>query len=293
MMNGKVLLNVYSVGVKNDLLSILVQNGYDFLEVFSEHELSFKYNLIKDKLDLYIHELDENDYESSLQQLKKIDTQEVRCIVMIHKYSSKVIDDTLAMDVRDIVVLPIERNNLSKKILSAVKKIEKAETAEYMPATPPVSEGVVDRKRIDDEINRAVRGAYPLSFVMVEYDKMGVEVYKVFKRELSRLLRTTDMFLKLSDKRLLILCPFTPKSHLVEVENKVRFAHRELSKVTVTPVRIYLYGVTFPDDGQELDILLKSLKDGIHDSMVISSIEGPLHQIDREAVKTRLRREYQ
>lgn len=288
-MNGKVLINVYSVGIKNDLLSILVQNGYDFLEVFNEHELGFKYNLVKDKLDLYVHELDENHYESSLEQLKKIDTAEVRCIVMIHKYSSRVIDDTLALNVKDIVVLPIERDNLAKKILSSFKKVT---PATYMPASPPVNEGIVDRKRIDDEINRAVRGAYPLSFVMVEYDKMGVEIYKVFKRELSRLLRTTDMFLKISERRLLILCPFTPKSHLVEVENKIRFAHRELSKVTVTPVKIYLYGVTFPDDGGEVDVLLKTMKDGIHDSMVISSIEGPLHQIDRDAVKTRLRRDY-
>ncbi len=288
-MNGKVLLNVYTISVKNDLLSILVQNGYDFLEVFSEHELSFKYNLIKDKLDLYIYELDENDYENSLEQIKSIDTKSIRCIILIHKYSSRVIDDTLALNVNDIVVLPIERDNLAKKILSTVVK---PEPTPYMPATPPKPEIQMDKSVMADEINRAIRGDYPLSFVMIEYDKMGNEVYKVFKRELMRLLRATDMILKLSKNRLLILCPFTPKSHLVEVENKVRVAHKALSQVTVTPSSIFLYGVTFPDDGDELDVLIESMDHGIHDSMIFSSLDGTLHQMDRDAIRTRLKRDY-
>ena len=289
-MNGKVLLNVYTVTVKNDLLSILVQNGYDFLEVFNEHELTFKYNLVKEKLDLYIHELDENNYEESLRQIATIDSKNIRCIVLIHKYSSRVIDDSLALDVKDIVVLPIERDNLSKKILSSVKKPEPI--VEYMPTTPPRPEIQVDKTRMADEINRAVRGDYPLSLVLIEYDKMGIEVYKVFKRELSRLLRTTDMLLKYDENRLLVLCPFTPKSHLVEVENKIRLAHSELAKVTVTPSTIYLYGVTFPDDGDDLDKLIKSMSDGIHDSMIFSKLDGTLHQMDRDALRTRLKREY-
>lgn len=289
-MNGKVLLNVYTVSVKNDILNILVQNGYDFIEVFNEHELTFKYNLIKEKLNLYIHELDENNYDESLRQMASIDSKNIRCIVLIHKYSSRVIDDTLALDVKDIVVLPIERDNLLKKIMSSIKKPEPV--AAYMPSMPPEPEVQVDRSRMIDEINRAVRGDYPLSFVMIEYDSMGIEVYKVFKRELFILLRTTDILLKYDKNRLLALCPFTPKSHLVEVENKIRLAHMELSKVTVTPSTIYLYGVTFPDDGDDLDRLIKSMLDGIHDSMVFSKLDGTLHQMDRDALRTRLKREY-
>lgn len=289
-MNGKVLLNVYSIGVKKDLLNILVQNGYDFIEVNGPHELSFKYNLVKERLDLYVHELDENDYEASLEQIKKIEVENVRCIVLIHKYSSEVIDDALALKVNDIVVLPIEKDNLQKKILSTVVK---AEPQEYMPSTPPPKDEIqVNAERIDDEINRAVRGDYPLSFVMIEYDRMGIEVFKVFKRELRKLLRTTDMVMKYNKKRLLLLCPFTPKSHLVEVENKVRVAHGKLADVTVTPSTIYLYGVTFPDDGENSDKLLKVMSDGIHDSMVFSNLEGTLHQMDRNLLKNKLKRHY-
>lgn len=288
-MNGKVLLNVYSIGVKNDLLSILVRNGFDFLEVNGEHELGFKYNLIRDLLELYVHEFDENNYEVSMEQIRKIDTENIRCIVLIHEYSSRIIDDTLALKVRDIVVLPIERDNLQKKILSSVTK---KEPTVLMPAEPPKPEVQIDKSRISDEVNRAIRGDYPLSFVMVEYDRMGIEVYKVFKRELRKLLRATDMVLKYDRNKLLILCPFTPKSHLVEVENKVRRAHSELSNVTVTPSSIYLYGVTFPNDGENPDHLMKMMSDGIHDSMVFSSLEGPLHQMDRDAIRTRLKRNY-
>lgn len=293
-MNGKVLLNVYSIGVKKDLLNILVENGYDFMEVNNPNELSFKYNLIKDTMDLYVHELDENNYQASLNQIKKIEVENVRCIVLIHEYSSKVIDDALGLKVNDIVVLPIEKDNLQKKILSTVSKAgAQAEHQAYMPSTPPPREEIkVDAKRIEDEINRAVRGDYPLSFVMIEYDRMGIEVFKVFRRELRKLLRTTDMVMKYDKKQLLLLCPFTPKSHLVEVENKVRLAHKKLSDVTVTPTRIYLYGVTFPDDGEASDALLRTMSDGIHDSMIFSNLDGTLHQMDRQALKTKLKRNY-
>lgn len=285
-------MNVYSIGVKKDIINILVQNGYDFLEIAGENELRFKYNLIKNQMDLYIHELDENHYQASIEQIKSLDLENVYCIVMIHKYSSQVIDDALTMKVDDIVVLPIERDILQKKIRTRMVKHE-VTSMPLMPAEPPQDvEALVDDARIEDEMNRAIRGKYPLSFVMIEYDHMGSEVYKVFKKELRKLLRATDMILRYDANKLLILCPFTPKSHLVEVESKVREAHTKLSTVTVTPSVIFLYGVTFPDDGEEQKSLLEHMSNGLHDSMVFSSLGGTLHEMDKKALKTRLKKDY-
>lgn len=287
-MNGKVLLNIYSLQVRNDVLNILVQHEYDFLEVFSEYELKFKYNLMKEKLDIYIHELDEGNYEESLEQIRQIDSRHIKVIVMIHEYSSRIIHDTLALKVRDIIVLPIERDHLTKKILS-LANVEKA--VNYMPEIPPNKEVYINKQEIESEINRAVRGEYSLSFVIIKYDGIEKEVCKVFGKKLATILRTTDRLVKYDENKLLALCPFTSKVFLVEVENKIRQAYSSLSKNKENSM--YLYGVTFPVDGKDADMLLKKLLDGLHDSAIVSNIEGTLYQMTKEKLKLKLRRDYQ
>ncbi len=292
-MNGKVLLNVYTIQVKNDLLSIFVQNNYDFLEVFNRDELSFKYNLVKDNLDLYIHELDEINYAESLNQIKKIDLNKVRCIVLIHEYSSRIIDDALAMKVSDIVVLPMNKSNLAKKILStSVQAINE----KIMPNKPPVVEEetvfTFDTRKLDNELSRAIRGNYPLSLVMVDYGDLSGDNYGVFKDTLGELLRTTDRIAPYDENKMLLLCPFTPKENLVEVENKVREAHDKLKDLAINPGRVFLYGVTYPLDGSNAEELTDKMLDGLHDSILLSNLNMPLNRVSRMEMKNRLKRNY-
>jgi hypothetical protein len=289
-MKGKVLLNIYTIQVKNDLMSILVQNNYDFLEVNNEDELSFKYNLIKDQLGLYIQELDELNYEKALEQIRKIDASKVKSIILLHKYSSKVIDDALALKVSDIVVLPIDRINLTKKILSSVTK---QTSSDYMPASPIIEIiEEIDYSKLNEELNRALRGSYPLSLVTVDAHKMTSTLFEHVKKALEQFLRATDIILPYGKQQLLLLCPFTPKNFLVEVENKVRLAHKSIAPKASIPNAIYLYGVTYPDDGSTSEELLKRLYEGVHDSIVFSNVEGTLQHMNHERLKKQLKKEY-
>lgn len=289
-MKGKALLNVYTHQIKNDLLSILVQNNCDFVEVFEPDDLAFKYNLMKGKLGLYIHELDEENYTKSLENIKSITDTNIRCIILIHRYSSQIIEDALALKVKDIIVLPIEPSNLASKLKSYINE-PKVTVSSESSRSHKITEQF-DRKIVDDEMNRSKRGNYPLSIVLIEYAQKGTKGHEVFKQTLKKLLRTTDIVLEYSQGEWLILCPFTPKSYIVEVENKVRIAHKQSSKISGEQVTVYLYGVTFPDNGESFEMLEKELKDGIHDSIIFSNLEGTLSQMDKEVLQTKLKRNY-
>lgn len=295
-MAGKVLLNVYSIQVKNDLLSIFIENDMDVLEVLNEHDLLFKHRLIKENLDVYVQEFDEEHYDRSLSQLTMIDRDKVRCVVMIHAYSSKIIDDTLALNVKDIIVLPIKRDDLKRKMLPPVYVISKA------PAMPkePIRLNVDDSNQssiFDDdplviEIARANRGNYPLSLVLVNLANFSKDALTLFEDELRLLLRTTDEILHYDESDMLLMCPFTTKENLVQVENKVREAYSKVRFKGFNSGSMYLYGVTYPVDGRFSKPLLRLLKDGIHDSRLFSELEGPLSKLTQKDVRNKLRRNF-
>lgn len=295
-MSGKVLLNVYSIHVKNDLLSIFVENEMDVLEVLNEHDLLFKHRLIKDNLDVYVQEFDENHYDLSLSQLQMIDREKVRCIVMIHAYSSQIIDDTLALNVKDIIVLPMKRDDLKRKILPPVYVVSKADAMPKEPmkvdVTTSTTQTEFDEEPLIVEIARANRGNYPLSLVLVNAVDFSNEAFTLFEDELRQLLRTTDEILHYDENSMLLLCPFTTKDNVVEVEHKVREAFSTVSFKGHKKVTMYLYGVTYPVDGRFSKPLLRLLKDGIHDSRLFSELEGPMSQLTQEDVRNKLRRNY-
>ena len=297
-MAGKVLVNVYSIQVKNDLLSIFVRNAYDVLEVQSEHDLVFKYNLVQDDLVMYIQEFDEKNHDIALAQLRRIDRERIRCVLLIHHYTSKIIDEALALNVRDVIVLPIEKERLEKKILPPVYQVRNNQA---MPKEPPLQgvpeesvpeKHVFDEEPLRDEIIRADRGKYPLSLVLVHYSDVDDDCFTLFHDELRRQLRTTDRIVKYDDHRVLLICPFTPKNNLVEVENKVREAFSTVRFKGYTEGNMFLYGVSYPLDGKVTGDLLRKLKDGIHDSKVFSTLNGPLDRLSHRDVRDRLRRNY-
>lgn len=311
-MSGKVLLNVYSIQVKNDLLSIFVENGYEVFETMNENDLLFKHHLIRDSLEIYVHELNESNYEASLNQLKRIDREKVRCIVMIHKYNSHILDDALALKVKDVIVLPMDRKNLTSKLIVPTQPVKRTtlmpkEPPETVPKEDPPKiieddepivfefEEAFDHGSLEMELNRSTRGKYPLSLVMVSYSGMTNKGFQLFEEGLRHLLRTTDAILRYDKGHVLLLCPFTTKENLVEVKNKVRSAHQAIVSKGFDKGLLTLSGVTYPRDATKCDQLLKLLKDQLEEeqsAQLEEEKESLLKPIDDNEVRNRLRKNY-
>lgn len=308
-MSAKVLLNVYSVQVKNDLLSIFVQNGYDVFEAVNENDLLFKHHLIKEKLEIYVHELDENNYESSLEQLKRIDRDKVRCIVMIHAYNSDILDDALALKVKDVIVLPMDRNNLTSKLIMPVQAMKRTSIMPKEPPQPPTHneedqaitstepearefEEAFSQKSLEMELNRSTRGKYPISLLMVTYSNISNEAFALFEERLHQLLRTTDVILRYDKDRVLLLCPFTSKENLVEVENKVGQAHTSLTTKGFDKGLMVLSGVTYPRDASKSDQLIKILESQRVETKEPETSKNLFNTLNDKEIRNRLRKNY-
>ena len=294
-MTGKVLMNVFSRQVKNDLLQVLVDHHYDFVEVMAREEFDFKWRLCQDHLLLYLHELSEEHYEASMNQLRRVSGEKVRSILLIHEYASRLIDEALNIGVNDIVVLPMDKENLRKKLLASLRV---PTYAPYVPSIPserdmPKSQPwVFDETVVMDEINRSMRGQYPLSIVLVEYHQLNKQAFSIFENHLIKFLRTTDRIIRYENSQLLILCPFTSKAHLVEVENKVRRAHGYLKDKIKGIPKCHLYGVTYPVDGETKEALLGLLEDGLHDSLMVDRFEGTLDMLQNQTLRSPFKRNF-
>ena len=65
-MNKKVLINVATPAIKKKILSMVIAEGYDFVEGSSYDDVKFKCDLLKDHIILYVHELDYTQYKKEL-----------------------------------------------------------------------------------------------------------------------------------------------------------------------------------------------------------------------------------
>ncbi len=301
-MSGKVLLSVYSIQVKKDLLSMLWHHGVEVIEVHNEYDFLFKYKLAKEHLTLQVIEFDEKAYEASLAVLEKVTPDQIPTILMIHEYTSRIIDQALKLKVKDIVVLPADKTQLEKKILGPLMLQVKKPEPTRMPTSQmeeqredvvPETKGkafVFDDGPVKEEIIRADRGRYPLGLVLVHYTDFDTAAEKSLDLELRHQLRTTDRILRYDENHWLVLCPFTDKEHLVSVENKIREAYRTVGFKGELVGSLLLYGVAYPIDGKEVNVLFERLKDGLHDSRFFSNLEGTLNRLNDQEIRDRLRR---
>lgn len=298
-MDGMILLNVYSTAIKNDILSLLVTFKLGFMEAFSNNEVMFKYNLVKDQVALYVHEIDDKAYQEACEIIEKVRAHKVKTIVLIHKYDIGVIDDMTRLGVMDIIVMPMTREKLKSKLLANYRMPEdlnRIQAKDKDDKEDKENETLVDEARVNNEINRAMRGQYPLSIILLHYAHIDYETYLDLKKRLQTILRTTDVLFRYNPQQLIILCPFTPKNYLVEVENKIRETFKVFNTTIANKGALYIHGVTYPEDGATMKHLFKLLEAGIHDSMLLQSINGTFKDLDSnkiEAYRKRFKRYYQ
>lgn len=270
-MDGKILLFIRDYQLKRKIINCVASLRLPFVECFEQEELDFKMQLFNEVNKLYIHEFTGVDEDKEFEHLEKIKAKGWRIIVIFHKYSIEYIDRCQAIKVDDLMVEPIEEVPLKNKITTILS------LAALEPEIEEVEETVdVERISLKDviqlEINRAERGKYALSFVMIDFGNVPGKIQNSYFKELKKLLRETDVILNAEEKNTYILvCPFTPKNFLVEVENKIRYLFEEekhqgrVSSMT----KLYAYGLTLGQDGLTFEDIYKRLTESIHDSKLL------------------------
>lgn len=268
-MEGKVLLFIRDYQLKRKIINCVASLGVQFIECYEQEELSFKMQLFEEGNRLYIHEFLPGDDDKQFEGLKKIREKGWKVIVIFPKYLIEYIDKSQEAKVDDLMVYPVEIAPLKNKIVTILSlpmfdddiKVEEVEKKEN---------GLEEIIKL--EINRAERGKYALSFVMIDFGNVPQQIQKDYFIALKKSLRETDVILNTDDKNAYILvCPFTPKNFLVEVENKIRYLFEEEKKQerVSAMTKLYAYGLTLGEDGHTFKEIYKHLTDSIHDSKLL------------------------
>jgi hypothetical protein len=235
------------------------------MECFEEEELSFKLQLYTEGNRVFIYEFTGDVADEEYARLKSIKEKGWKILAIYPKYAIRYIDESQKIKIDDLMTHPVALDSLKRKIISLMNKM-----------TPEAKENTVFPENLHDavrvEINRATRGNYPLSFVMISPTEMTDEQKDIFSGMLKEHLRETDMIYTEDDAHTyMVLCPFTPKNSLVEVENKIRHVFDEIREPfkIARKDKIYVHGLTLDEDGQTYHEIYEKLLKGIHDSKLL------------------------
>lgn len=261
-MDGKVLIFVKDYQLNRLILNCVNQLKLNFFECFREEDIYFKIKLCEDPNKLFVYEFLHEKEEEQFELLQKISDKGFKILVIFPEYSISYIDRGQKVGVDDMLVYPIETSTLTNKITSLLN----------LPIENQISE-VIFKEVTDDymesvtnEIIRARRGNYDLSFVMFSFVSVAEEKLEEYFNQLKIFLRETDILLpKIEKNKFILMCPFTKKNYLVEVENKIRETFNQLkqSGTFLLHSKIYMHGLTLDVDGRSFEELFKQMVEGI------------------------------
>lgn len=264
-MDGKVLVFIRDYQLKRQVINLVVQLELSFVESNDMDELSFKSQLITTDNKVFVYEFAEGqDEEKQFQRLGSMKEKGWKILVIFSKYSIPYIDKSQNVGIHDLLIPPIEILSLKNKILTLLSV-----PFEVTPKQKPVIEAIPVEESVKLEINRAERGKYVLSFVLFELASVVHSKQKIFVDLLKERLRETDDVIRGREKNMfLVICPFTPKNYVVEIENKIRSLFEELKQNgEVAPLsKVYAYGLTLGEDADDFETLIERLEHNMHES---------------------------
>ena len=274
----KIMVGMEGISAKKVLLTALVQMGYDFVEYSSYEDFKFKAELLSAKVIMVVHELNYASYKKEFEFLKQMGGMQIPCILLIDKYDAKVIDDAMGAGLQDIMVMPVKADVIKNKIDSLMNKKSETELSQS-------TDTVFDISIVDTEIQRANRGNYSLSLVLYELSGASEEETTAYMDALHPWFRETDVQVKCGTNRVLLICPFTIKDDIVEVENKLRKFSKERRSQFEGKVDLWLYGLSYPKDGKDTGELIKLLTDGLKNSMFLGGLKGSFYDLGKSELE--------
>lgn len=269
-MEGKVLIYVRDLQLGRWILSWASVNHVPFVECYRDMDLEYRANLIKENNKLFVYEFLDEDHEAQFLMLQKMSESGFKILVVFPEYRIQFIDEGMKVGVDDMLVHPIEMPILSSKLSKLLQlpvdepepEPEEVQTMDYMVT-------------VEREIRRAKRGHYELSFVMFSFVSSADSHLEEFFDVMKSTLRETDILLHINAaNRYLVVCPFTKKEYIVEVENKIRdvFHFMKQRGQFTSHSKVYVHGLTLGEDGMDFKELMEKMENGIEGSKSIDQL---------------------
>ncbi len=290
-MSGKVLIYIEDRFIKGIVLKVLRDRNLEFLEGQDVNDLQLKLDIFQDTILFYIAQVTKANYQNQFDYVKRVKSQASSgfpVLAIVPDDSKDFVGGAKNANIEDVVLIPGKKEQFREvfnlKLSEFIKNIPGMELIDeaFMRNEGPAN--LVADEALMQEIKRAVRGKYSVSFVMGRFTGVHISQIHDFYASLKNEMRDTDRIIIYDYHTFIVVCPFTVKSYLIEVEKKIREAFEAMfgySRVR----RLDMYGTTYPDDGKNMEGLISVMEKGVHDSAVISNIREPLKAISLERLE--------
>jgi len=290
-MADKVLISVKDLFIKSIILKHLYKRGFEIVEVVDEIDLFLKLDIFRESILYYIVQISANTYGEQYDQIKRIRQENyfksLPVMAIIPENSKEYIKGAKEAEVNDVFLMPAKRELLKdylvERLSSFTAKIPSKDSEEYInKVRENLLSGFNSNNDLKNELKRASRGKYPVSFIMCRLSGIHIGLVQEFYDKLALEMRETDRIANHDYRCFIIVCPFTMKKYLIEIEKKVRGIFERMFQGSG---KLYMYSVTYPDDGESLEKLLDIMEKGVHDSIVISGMRQPLNTLSKEKLE--------
>jgi len=290
-MADKVLISVKDLFIKSIILKHLYKRGFEIVEVVDEIDLFLKLDIFRESILYYIVQISANTYGEQYDQIKRIRQENyfksLPVMAIIPENSKEYIKGAKEAEVNDVFLMPAKRELLKdylvERLSSFTAKIPSKDSEEYInKVRENLLSGFNSNNDLKNELKRASRGKYPVSFIMCRLSGIHIGLVQEFYDKLALEMRETDRIANHDYRCFIIVCPFTMKKYLIEIEKKVRGIFERMFQGLG---KLYMYSVTYPDDGESLEKLLDIMEKGVHDSIVISGMRQPLNTLSKEKLE--------
>lgn len=289
-MADKVLISIKDLYIKSIILKDLDKRGFEIVEATDEVDLFLKLDIFRESILYYIVQINPNTYGKQYDKIKQIRQEEyfknLPVMAIIPDNSKEYINGAQEAEVNDLFLMPAKRellkDYLTERLSAFITKIPTKDNEYLNKVRDNLLSGLSSNGDLINEIKRASRGKYPVSFVMCRLSGIHIGMVQEFYDKLALQMRETDKIANHDYRTFIIVCPFTMKKYLLEVEKKVRETYEKMFQ---GKGKLYMYSVTYPDDGDTLEKLIDTMEKGVHDSIVISGMKQPLNTLSREKLE--------
>lgn len=294
-MKEKVLIYSDNKLIKTLLFRLLIDAGLDVVDAWNLEDVRLKMDLFDEQFILFICEVTEDNrlglYRYIREMLDDPKRTKVSSLALIPNDSAEMVGGAQKAGVNDLLLLPQKKETLRSVLQEKLKHVYMGLKSKNLTANttssidenggPEAFDDAAARENLMRELKLANRGGHTVSLLMVRTQGLSPWQVEKLEKNLQDSLRDTDLVLRYDIRTFVIVCPFTQKTFLVEVERKIHATYENLFGSYTMERRFFMFGANFPDDERDLEKLLTLMENGIHDSILINSIKGPLKTLSK------------
>jgi hypothetical protein len=294
-MANKILCSIEDRLIKVIVLKHLFEKGMEFIEILDERDLYLKLDIFGESIFFYIIQINHDSYKEQYKTIKNIKQKSglanFPVMAIIPDGSVEFVRGAKQAGIEDVVLIPEKREKFKDIFLTRLNDFLKKIPSNkgIQPNLEEIRKSILaplsDNAELINEVKRASRGKYPISLVMGRITGVHIGMIQEFYDKLKAGLRETDKVINNDYRTFVVVCPFTAKEYLIEIEKKIRKSFEEMFGGYSRLRRLDMYGAAYPDDGGSIDKLLEIMANGVNDSIIISSINEPLNALSRERLE--------